>query len=145
MKENRLSAILLTALLAAALLVRMMIQAFAPRLILPRADLPMVVALSWLVLLLEYFIHPVPRRSYVGAFFFAGAAFLLLPWAAGVASGRAIVEHGMMGGATFLAVALLFDSAMDRARMLPGRRIAAVANGFVLYLAAQGFSGVFLS
>lgn len=145
MKKNcvRLN-VLSSCLLGGALLLGQMLGSFVPQCILPRLNIAMIVGLTLLALLLEYFFQPDFKRSYSGAFVHGSIIYLLLPWAAGVSRGWNVLKYGAVGGVTFSIVAFLFDSMIARTSSPTGCRRSALANACLLYLAAQIFNGILL-
>jgi len=135
---------LLAAVLCAALLAVLLVNTFAPELLLPKLDIPNIVLLSLLALLLEYFVAPGAERCYICIPLLALVSFALLPLAAGMAAGAELLKLAVVGAVVFTATTWLFTSALDRISSGKPGKLAAVVSAFVLYLAAQGFCGILL-
>lgn len=135
---------LLAAVLGGALLVVMLVNIFAPELLLPKLNIPGMVLISLAALLLEYFIAPCSERCYICIPVLALVSFALLPWASGLAAGMDILKYALIGCIVFTVTTWLFTSAIERISSGKNGKLAAVVSALVLYLAAQGFSGILL-
>lgn len=134
---------LLAAVLGCVLLVAVLVRTFAPIIIIPRLDIPNMVLLSLVCLLADHYLTPGARRCYICIPAFSALTFGLLPWAACFVGLVQAVKLAVVGGAVFTAVTWLFTSILDRISSGPARKAAPLASAFGLYLAFQGFAGLF--
>ncbi len=144
MKENKYFlnsalAVILGIACAAAVLVR----TFAPAAVIPRLDLPNMVALSLAALLADRYVAPNAGRCYICIPLFAAASFGLLPFCAGFASGWEAAKLAVLGGIVFTAATWLYSAMMERLSTGPAAKLAPVFSALGLYLAAQCFAGLF--
>lgn len=137
---NRILVILLGALLLSGSILR----AIYPAAILPRLDIPAMALLSLISLLAEYFIDPDAACSGFGGAVLTFFSFALLPWASGMARFVDVLQYGWIGGIVFAVTGFLFVSLKERISILRYRRLAASMNAVLLFLAAQGFSGILI-
>lgn len=132
----------LTAVLSGALLTAVAVRAFAPAVILPRLNIPNMVLISLLALVIDHYFAPNAPRSRICIPVFSGAAFGLLPLAAGFVGVPEALKLGLFGGIVFSVTAWLFTSLRDRLSSGPTGKAAAVLSGLGLYLAAQCLTGI---
>ena len=141
MKHNEfLANTLLAGLLGLALLVCVAVRAFLPTVILPPLDIPAVTLVSLAALLAEHSLMPGTRRRYLPMAALAAAAFGLLPLAAGLLPAVQCLRTALAGGVVFPVVGFLFSSLTSRVTTMT----APLAGALGIYLAAQGFAGIFL-
>lgn len=142
-KNGRLNLLLcvLWGLLLAAFLV---VRTFAPAALLPPMDLPLLLVVSLGALLLERLLVPGRKRCWPGVALLAALTFGLLPLCAGLANGAVAGKLALVGGITFVLTTVVFDSMTDR--LPPGARtgVGMAAAAFVLFLAGQALTGLFL-
>ena len=135
---------LLAAVLGAALLGAVLVRTFAPAVILPALDIPNMAALSLAVLVLDHYLAPGARRCYLSIPVFSAITFGLLPWAAAFVAASQAWKLALAGGMVFTAATWLFSSIQDRLSSGPAAKAAPILSALGLYLAAQGFMGIFL-
>lgn len=135
---------LLAIVLALAMAGMILVQTFAPAVVLPVMNIPNMAGLSLIVLLLEYYISPNHRRCYLCVGLFSLLTFGLLPYAAGIVALAQVWKVALVGGGLFTLLTLLFDSLMDRLSTGPKAKLAPVISAFGLYLAFQIFAGMLL-
>ena len=135
---------ILAALLGAILLVCVLVRTFAPRIILPELDIPMLTLLSLAALVLDHYLAPEADRCYLCIPVFAALTFGLLPFAACFVSGAKAAELAVIGCLVFTLMTWLFSSMMDRLSSGPAAKAAPVMSAFGLYLAVQGLMGMIL-
>ena len=135
---------LLAAVLGAALLVCIFVRTFAPRFILPVPDIPNLVLISLVALLLDHYLAPGAERCYIYIPMFSALTFGLLPYAAAFVTGGEALELAFAGCLVFTITTWLFSSIQDRQSTGPDAKAAPVVSAFGLYLAVQGFMGMFL-
>ena len=135
---------ILAALLGAILLVCVLVRTFAPRIILPELDIPMLVLISLAALVLDHYLAPGAKRCYLCIPMFAAMTFGLLPFAACFVTGAEAAELALFGCLVFTLMTWLFSSMMDRLSSGPAAKAAPVLSAFGLYLAVQGLMGMIL-
>ena len=135
---------ILASLLGAILLVCVLVRTFAPRIILPELDIPMLALISLAALVLERYLAPDAERCYLCIPMFAALTFGLLPFAACFVGGEKAVELALWGAGVFTLMTWLFSSMMDRLSSGPAAKAAPILSAFGLYLAVQGLMGMIL-
>lgn len=143
MKQNKffLNAVLAVALGVAAL-VCVLLRTFAPAVILPVLDIPSMVLLSLIALVADHYVAGKVKRCYICIPVLAAVTFGLLPYVSGFADLCQALWLGVIGGAVFTLVTLLYSSIQDRLSSGPAAKAAPVLSAFCLYLAAQCFAGI---
>lgn len=124
------------------LLICVLIRTFAPRMILPAADIPNLVLISLIALLIDHYLAPGADRCYICIPVFSAVTFGLLPYAACFVGAGEAVKLAVLGGVVFTAVTWLFSSMTDRLSTGPAAKLAPVLSALGLYLAAQCFMGM---
>lgn len=141
MKHNTFFAnILLCALFGLTLLICVVVRAFLPAVILPEPDIPALTLISLAAHLGAYLLSSHVQHRYFPAALLSAAAFGLLPMAAGLLPLTRCLKTAAIGGVVFPVVGFLFSSLTSR---VPSRG-ASVAGALGIYLASQGFAGIFL-
>ena len=135
---------ILAALLGAILLVCVLVRTFAPRIILPELDIPMLALISLAALVLDHYLAPDAERCYICIPLFSALTFGLLPFAACFVDGAKAAELAVIGCLVFTFLTWLFSSMMDRLSSGPAAKAAPVLSAFGLYLAVQGLMGMIL-
>lgn len=143
-KKNTAVNILLTGLLFLWLLAAALLDAFRPDLILSGLNIPMMLAMILAAFCAEYFMFSTPDHHRVPQALLAAAAFGVLPWAAGVIPAGSLWQYGLIGGVLFLITAYLFDSIAERLRSGAMGYAALLSAAFVLFLAGQCLSGIWI-
>lgn len=145
MKEkNYLLNTLLAAVVGLALLAALVWKTFLPAAVLPRLDLPALMALSLAALVLDHYLVPGARRAWPAVALLSAATFGLLPWAAGLAG---IAQAGLLalaGGVVFTVLTWLFGFAAGRMTSGPAGKAAPLVTALGLFLAGQCFAGILL-
>lgn len=141
--KNHLLSVLFTLALTATLLGCLVARLIYPLTILPRRDVPNVVGLSCIVLVLEHYLAPGAKRSYIAIFLFSALSSALLPWAIGFVAPIAMPQYALSGGIVFTVTTWLFDSLVNRLSTGPAANAAPVLGAMGLFLAAQCFQGMF--
>ena len=134
----------LAAVLGAALLICVFVRTFAPRIILPELDIPMLTLISLAALVLDHYLAPGADRCYLCIPVFSALTFGLLPFAACIVSGAEAAELALIGCGVFTLMTWLFSSIQDRLSTGPAAKAAPVMSAFGLYLAVQGLMGMIL-
>ena len=143
LKRNPLKLNFLLALVVGIVcLVMSLGSALAPQAIMPKLDLPMMLALSLIALTLDAYWSAVAVRPWFWTVMLGAVTFTLLPWCAGVTRGFQVGVTGLSGGAVFAVAAVLYTSAMERTRSGPRAPLAPVAIALMLFLAGQCLSGL---
>ncbi len=133
---------ILAILLGTLLLIAVLVRTFAPRMILPRLDLPMVTLISLGALLLDHYLAPGAKRCYICIPVFSAVTFGLLPFAACFVGAWNAAKLAVLGCAVFTAVTWLFSSMIDRLSSGPAAKLAPFVSAMGLYLAVQCFMGI---
>lgn len=139
-----LLAMLLTAVVFAACFTLYVISIFAPHAVLPHFHLPNVALLCLLALLLHRFAAPQGPVPLLWTALFAALTFGLLPLCAGLVTFALSWRLALAGAAVMGVLTFLFRSAMDRLRSTPASPLAIPMTAFLLYLATQVFSSIWL-
>ena len=133
---------ILTAVLAAVLAVMVVLRAFAPNIILPKFDIPMLTAISLAALVLDHYLAPGAKRCYICIPVFAALSFGILPFAAGVVALTNVLGLAVSGCVIFTAATWTFTSIQDRISTGPAARLAPVMSALGIWLAVQAFAGI---
>lgn len=133
---------ILPIVLGVVMLAMLLVQTFFPRVILPKLDIPMLVALSLVTLLIERAIAPNAPRCYICIPVFATLTFGLLAFSA-LLGLRESLLLAVKGGVTFTATTWVYSSMLDRLSTGPYAKAAPYVSAFGLYLAVQCFMGMF--
>lgn len=141
-RKSLLGNTLLTAVVGVFCLAAVLLHAFAPAVILPRLDLPMLVLLSLIALTGERYLAPNQDRPWILAILLGGAAFALLPWCAGLAEGKTVWKLFLAGAAVYGVGAFLYDSMSQRLATTQVGRLAPAVSAFILFLACQSLAGL---
>ena len=140
-KKYTLSTVLI-AVLAAVLAAMVLLRAFAPGIILPIFDIPMLTAISLAALVLNHYLAPGAKRCWVCIPIFAALSFGLLPVAAGMVALKHALGLALTGAAVFTLCAFVFTSIEDRLSTGPAARLAPVMSAIGIWLAVQAFAGI---
>lgn len=145
MKANPLKqSALLAVVVGLFCLVLALAGALAPMAILPKLDLPAMLALTLIALTLDaYWSAPKLRWSALLAnTALGGVSFALLPWCAGTAGTAPVWVLGLTGAAVYGVTALLYTAAMERIVTGPKAPLAPAGAALMLFLAGQCLSGL---
>lgn len=142
MKKKYVLNTILPIVLGVVMLAMLLVQTFFPRIILPKLDIPMLVAISLVTLLIERAIAPNAPRCYICIPVFATLTFGLLAFAALLGLREALLL-AVKGGVTFTATTWVYSSMLDRLSTGPCAKAAPYISAFGLYLAVQCFMGMF--
>lgn len=137
---NTLLAVTVGLALAACVLVR----TFAPAVVLPRLDIPNMALLSLITLVVDHYLARGAKRCYICIPVFAVLTFGVLPYVSGFADLLAAVKIGLIGGAVFTILTLLYSTIQERLSSGPAVKAAPLLSALGLYLAFQIFSGMIL-
>lgn len=135
--------VLLTAVVTAACLVALVIGSFFPGRVLPKLDIPAMVALSLVALTIHYYLGN-DKICYVSTAIFGAAVFAVLPLLAGVTVPALWWKYALAGAAVFPGTTWLFCSLTQRLRSAPMQKLAPIVGAIGLFLAAQILAGMFL-
>ena len=135
---------ILAAALCLYLLGAVLVRSFLPLVILPEANIPNLTLISLIALVLEHYLNPHAKRSYVCIIAFAALTFGLLPVAACFVSVIEAVKLGMVGALVFTVVTALFTTIQDRLSSGPAAKASAFFSAVSLYMAAQCFTAILL-
>ena len=144
-KESKLLLnVILAAVVGLACLGLLLAKTFRPAIVLPQPTLPLLAALSLAALVIEGYLAPGVKRTWVPLVLLAGVTFALLPWCAGLADAGRLPELFLLGGVTFAVTAFLFTSMTQRLASGPVCRAAPILSAFLLFLASQCLTGILL-
>ena len=134
----------LTVVLTAVLLAMKLVQAFAPRVILPVFDIPTLTAISLAALVLDHYLAKGAKRCWICVPVFAFLCFTVLPWASGLVPMVDLdaLWLGLSGCVIFTATAWVFSSIQDRLSSGPAAKLAPVMSALGIWLAVQAFAGI---
>ena len=145
MKANPLKqSVLLAAVVGLFCLALAAAGALAPMAVLPKLDLPAMLALALAALTLDAY-WSAPKLCWSALLANAalgGVSFALLPWCAGVSGGVPVLTMGLAGGAVCGAASLLYTAAMERIATGPKAPLAPAGTALLLFLAGQCLSGL---
>ncbi|MBE6949762.1 MAG: hypothetical protein E7451_00305 [Ruminococcaceae bacterium] len=135
---------ILTVVFALELLVMKLVRAFGPNIILPLFDPIHMVTLSLVVLVLDHYLAPGAKRSWIAIPVFALLTFYILPQAAMLIPMMATGEvlWVLSSSAIFTATTWVFTSIQDRLSTGPAARFAPVVSAVGIWLAIQAFAGM---
>ena len=120
-------------------------QAFAPAAILPPLDLMLISAISLVALVLERYSGPrTEERNWLAVLVLSVVTFALLPLAAGLLTGQALLRFALVGCAAFMVLTFLFTAICDCLASGTASKIAPLLSAGILFLAVQGCSSLFL-
>ena len=134
----------LTAVLGIYLLVAVIIRAFCPQIILPKANIPNMVLVSLIALVLDHYLIPDAKRCYICIPLFALITFGLLPYAAAFVTPTEALKLAVVGCAVFTVTTWLFSTIQDRLSSGPAAKASAFFSAVSLYMASQCFIGIIL-
>ena len=135
---------LLTVVLGIYLLVAVVVRAFCPQIILPKANIPNLVLISLVALVLEHYLVPEAKRSYICICVLSAVTFGILPYAAAFTTPLESVKLAVVGGVVFTVTTWLFTTIQDRLSSGPAAKASAFFSAVSLYMAAQCFIGMIL-
>lgn len=134
----------LTAVLGIYLLVAVVVRTFCPQIILPKANIPNLVLISLVALVLEHYLVPEAKRSYICICVLSAVTFGILPYAAAFTTPLESVKLAVVGGVVFTVTTWLFTTIQDRLSSGPAAKASAFFSAVSLYMAAQCFIGMIL-
>jgi len=140
-KKYTLSTVLI-AVLAAVLLAMVLVRAFAPNIILPIFDIPMITGISLIALVLDHYLAPGAKRCWVCIPVFAALSFGVLPLAALLVDVSAGLDLMISGGVIFTLCTFVFSSIQDRLSSGPAAKAAPVMSAVGIWLAVQALAGI---
>ena len=134
----------LAAVVGIYLLGCLIVRAFFPAVILPKANVPDLVLLGLVALVLDHYLAPGAKRCYICIPALAALTFGLLPFAAGMVDVMYALKLALAGGVTFTVTTWLFTTIQVRLSSGPAAKASALFSAVSLYMAAQCFMGLFL-
>ena len=134
----------LAAVVGIYLLGCLIVRAFFPAVILPKANVPDLVLLGLVALVLDHYLAPGAKRCYICIPVLAALTFGLLPFAAGMVDVMYALKLALAGGVTFTVTTWLFTTIQVRLSSGPAAKASALFSAVSLYMAAQCFMGLFL-
>lgn len=146
MKINLERNTVLVVLMTILCLVYLGVETFAPAAVFPALDLSVISAICLGALVVQRYLGSRQKANNWGvSLVFGVLTFTVLPFAAGwVMDAATLVRLGAVGGIAHLVLGFLFGSICDRLDSSRSGKVAPVLSAFVLFLAVQGFSGIFL-
>lgn len=142
--RNYTSNVTLPLVLGIFLLVCLLVRTFNPMAVLPKLDVPMVVALSLAALLAAHYLAKAKEPCDALSLVLAALTFGVLPYVSGFATVMEALKLALVGAVAFFVTAWLFDEMMERLSSGPAAKAAPVLSALGLYLAAQCFAGIVL-
>ena len=133
---------LLSVVLGTVLLAMMLLRAFAPSIILPIFDIPMLTAISLAALVLDHYLANGAKRCYVCIAVFAALSFGVLPMVAGLVQVENAMGLMVNGCVIFTVTTFVFTSIQDRLSSGPAARLAPIMSALGIWLAVQAFAGI---
>ena len=134
----------LTAVLGIYLLIAVIVRAFCPQIILPKANIPNMVLISLIALVLDHYLVPDSKRCYICIPVFALLTFGLLPYAAAFATPVDALKLAVVGCIVFTVTTWLFSTIQERLSSGPAAKASAFFSAVSLYMASQCFIGMVL-
>lgn len=145
MKANPLKqSALLAVVVGLFCLILALAGALAPMAILPKLDLPAMLALTLIALTLDAY-WSAPKLCWPALLSNAalgGVVFAVLPWCAGVAGTIPVWVLGLAGAVVSGVTTLLYTAAMERIATGPKAPLAPAGTALMLFLAGQCLSGL---
>ena len=143
MKKNEyLTNVLLIVIFGIICLAEMFVRTFSPAAGFVKVNIPFLVLMSAASIMLEYYLIPGVKRNWLLTAVLAGATFAVLPFCSGWDIGLPVWKMFLAGAAVFGVTDILYRSIGQRMMLGTFRRVAPVANAFVLYLASQCLQGL---
>ncbi len=136
--------ILMSIAVALTMAVFILVNTFAPIVILPQINIPNIAALSLIVLLIEHYAIPDARHCYIGIAVLSALTFGLMPLTAGYTAGTEAVKVAVVGSVVCTVTVWLFSSMADRVSSGPKAHGAIFVSAVALWLAFQCFTGIIL-
>ena len=136
-KKHDLLGIALASLTGGALLIAMLLRAFWPRFILPNFDASVLLILSLIALVLDYYLTKEKHRTYWTVPLYGAIIFGLFPWLACFVMPLEALKLAVMGAVILTVSTLLFDSIVNRLSSGAISKIAPLISAFGLYLSAH--------
>ena len=133
---------LLSVVLGTVLLAMMLLRAFAPSIILPIFDIPMLTAISLAALVLDHYLAKGAKRCYVCVAVFAALSFGVLPMVAGLVQVENAMGLMVNGCVIFTVTTFVFTSIQDRLSSGPAAKLAPIMSAIGIWLAVQAFAGI---
>ena len=134
----------LAVVLGIYLLVAVIVRAFCPQIILPKANIPNIVLISLIALVLEHYLVPGAKRCYICIPVFSAVTLGLLPYAAAFAVPAEALKLALVGGVVFTVTTWLFSTIQERLSSGPAAKASAFFSAVSLYMASQCFIGMIL-
>ncbi len=141
-KQHDRLGIVLAATVGVYLLACMLLCTFLPRIILPKFDITVLVALSLVALLLDHYLLRGSRRDFRFLPLYGALIFGLFPLAATFLTPLYAAAAACKGALFFPILTWLFDAIIDRLEGSPATRVAPVIGAFGLFLATQCLEGL---
>ena len=126
------------------LLIAVIVRAFCPQIIMPKADIPGIVLISLIALVLDHYLVPDAKRCYICIPVFSAVAFGLLPYAAAFVAPMAALKLAVSGCVVFTVTTWLFTTIQERLSSGPAAKASAFFSAVSLYMASQCFMGMIL-
>ena len=134
----------LAAALGVYLLITVIVRAFCPQIILPKANIPNMVLISLIALVLDHYLSFGAKRCYICISVFAALTFGLLPYAAAFATLLEALKLAVVGCVVFTVTTWLFSTIQERLSSGPAAKASAFFSAVSLYMASQCFIGIIL-
>lgn len=143
MKNNKyVLSTTLAVVVGVALAVCVVLRTVVPAIVLPRLDIPNMVALSLIALYLDHLMTKDTKRCWICVAVFSALTFGLLPYAASFVGVWDALKLAGIGCVVFTVTTLLYTSILNRIASGPVAKAAPVLSALGLYLASQCFVGI---
>ena len=126
------------------LLIAVIVRAFCPQIIMPKADIPGIVLISLIALVLDHYLVPDAKRCYICIPVLSAVAFGLLPYAAAFVAPMEALKLAVSGCVVFTVTTWLFTTIQERLSSGPAAKASAFFSAVSLYMASQCFMGMIL-
>lgn len=123
-------------------LIGIIIRVFYPTTVFPRIGMPLLVLLSLIPLVIEYYIAEENKRNWIITAILAGLTFTIFPLCAGWDTGITLWKLGAAGAIVFGLTDIIFRSIENRMSTYRCGKLASIANAVMLYLASQCLQGL---
>lgn len=133
---------LLCALWGTLLAVELLCRSVLPAVILPKPDLPLLLAVCLTALLLEHWMGLPSQRSWLRMTALAAVTFGILALCAGEAEGMQALKLALTGGGVFFAAGGAFDAIAQRIAGGPYAPAAYPMAAVLLFLAGQSLTHI---
>lgn len=134
----------LAAVFGIYMLVAVVVRAFCPQIILPKANIPNMVLISLIALVLDHYLAPDAKRCYICVPVLSAVTFGMLPYCAAFVAPMEALKLAIVGAVVFSVTTWLFTTIQERLSSGPAAKASAFFSAVSLYMASQCFIGMIL-